>query len=258
MVLTINISNFTMTVGFYESQTVRRVSQVSIQKTMTIDDFAIKLQAVACLYGVDAAPCGAILSSVSPQLTETVSLALEKLWQIRLYVVGPGLKTGLNIKINDPSQLGADLVCMAAGIVARYPLPALLVHLGDVTTLSYIDEKKCFAGTVICPGLRGLMDSIVENADLLTPVSFRAPAHLIGTDTEESIQSGVVYGMASLLDGMKERIAAEREIRTVVATGGMAPAVLPYCHTQMLHDPTLLTDGMYCIYLRQKAASGKI
>jgi len=258
MVLTINISNFTMTVGFYESQDARQVSQVSIQKTMTADDLAIKLQAVARLYGVEAAPCGAILSSVSPQLTETVSLALEKLWHIRPYVVGPGLKTGLNIKINDPSQLGADLVCMAAGVVARYPLPALLVHLGDVTTLSYIDEKKSFAGTAICVGLRGMMDSIVENADLLTPVSFKAPGRLIGTDTEESIQSGVLYGMASLLDGMKARMSEEKEIRTVVATGGMAPTVLPHCSTDMVHDATLLTDGMYCIYLRQKTAAKQI
>ena len=252
MILVLNISKDLLTVGFYQTNTEKQVGSVWIQKEMTAEEIAIKLAELSRFFGIESAVDGAVIASVSPPLTQGVAQAVKLLYDVNALIVGPGVKSGLNIKINDPSQLGADLVGMAAGVVDQYPLPCLLVNLSDTMTISYIDENKVYVGTVIYAGMSNILKALVENADLLNFVTLSAPQKVLGTDTTESIQSGVIYGTACVVDGFIDRIGEKYPHHSVVLTGKYGSLVQPYCKTPMTLDQTLLTDGLYRICLRQK------
>lgn len=252
MILVLNISKDLLTVGFYQTNTEKQVGSVWIQKEMTAEDIAIKLAELSRFFGIESAVDGAVIASVSPPLTQGVAQAVKLLYDVNALIVGPGVKSGLNIKINDPSQLGADLVGMAAGVVDQYSLPCLLVNLSDTMTISYIDENKVYVGTVIYAGMSNILKALVENADLLNFVTLSAPQKVLGTDTTESIQSGVIYGAACVVDGFIDRIGEKYPYHSVVLTGKYGSLVQPYCKTPMTLDQTLLTDGLYRICLRQK------
>lgn len=251
MILAVHIGNSTSKVGFLEGE--RRVmARVSIHKGMTADDVMLLLHTLADLKQTSLEVDGTILSSVSPTLTGVFAQGIEQLTGVRPLIVGPGVKTGLNIKINDPSELGADLVCMSAGAIAKYPTPVLLLHVGNATTVSYVNENNCFIGTIIAAGLRRMQDSLVRYADLLNPVHLESPAKLLGTDSTESIQSGLIYGSAAMLDGLCDRVREQVEVKTTVITGDHASVLAPHCKTEMVYDETLLFDGMVAILERQE------
>lgn len=252
MILTLNIGNMDMTVGFYRSAEDKQVARLTVHKGMTEDDIAIRLREAMGLYGVEERPQGAIMASVAPTLTAAAARAVETVTGVAPLLVGPGLRTGLDIKINDPSQLGADLVCMACGAADKYPLPALLISVDDCVTLGYIDGQRRYLGTVICAGPQLLMRSLAAHADLLSPVRLAPPARTLGTDTDESIRAGIIYGLAGTLDGLAARIRAEREVACVAATGAYCEDILPHCGFEYRYDRHLLTDGMYGIWQRQK------
>lgn len=252
MLLAVDVSSRLIAVGFYWSMEFKRVSVVSVTEGMTEDDFALRLQGLCALYGVEEIPAGAIVSSVAPSITGVVTGGIRRLFGTEAVLIGPGIKTGLNIRINDPSELGADLVAMAAGVVAGYELPAMFVHMGDTMAIGYIDENKVYTGTVIYAGMPGVLKTLVENAELLHAVRFAAPQKILGTDTAESMQSGLVYGTAFVVDGFIDRIKQERPCRTVVITGKYADVIRPYLKQPVIADKTLLTDGLFRIYEKQK------
>lgn len=257
MILTLSIGNFTMAVGFYTSLEEKQIYHVSIHRRMTSDDFYLRLSQLADLSGGQSLLRGAVVASVVPSLTLAAAEAVQRLCGVRPYIVGPGLKTGIDIKINDPSQLGADLVAMAAGVQARYPLPALLISISEATTIGYLDAGGRYLGTVICAGVGPSLQSLVEGAELLNPVPLSAPERALGACTEESIRSGLVYGTAGMIDALCARLGQEHSVKTVVATGGpTALAILPHCTTQAIYDESLLSDGMYHIFSRQRPPRG--
>ena len=249
MILTLNIENSSLTSGFYNSDNEKVISTVSINKNMTCDNLALLLKNTTELYKITEKPTGVIISSVVPALTVILAMAIRKFYYCEPLIVGPGIKTGLNIKINDPSQLGSDLVCMATAAIDKYPLPSIIAYIGDTTTLSYIDEKAYYCGTIITTGINLLLNSLVENTDLLTSVPLIAPEKVIGTDTSKSIRSGIIYGTAALIDGLTERMSIEKgEAATIVATGSFAENIVPFCKKRIVLDETLLTDGLYKLY----------
>ena len=252
MLLAIGISNLLMTVGFYHSATDKNIAVVSCIKDMTIDDFAIKLQSVSALYGENFIVENAIIASVVPSVTDTVAASVRCLYKVEPLIIGPGIKTGLDIRINDPSELGADLVCMAAGAIAKYSLPVLLVNMGDTLTISYVDINKRYTGTVIYAGMGNVLKTLVDNADLLKPVSLTAPQKILGTDTTDSIKSGVLFGTSFVVDGFINRIKSEYMCKSIIATGEFAPIVIPHCSNKMILDKALFTDGLYHIFERQR------
>mgnify|MGYP000218342792 CR=1 FL=1 len=252
MLLAIGISNLLMTVGFYHSATDKNVAVVSCIKDMTIDDFAIKLQSVSALYGENSIVENAIIASVVPSVTDMVAASVRYLYKVEPLIIGPGIKTGLDIRINDPSELGADLVCMAAGAIAKYSLPVLLVNMGDTLTISYVDINKRYTGTVIYAGMGNVLKTLVDNADLLKPVSLTAPQKILGADTTDSIKSGVLFGTSFVVDGFINRIKSEYMCKSIIATGEFAPIVTPHCSNKMLLDKALFTDGLYHIFERQR------
>jgi len=254
VILAVHIGNSLLEIGFFD-RPQWTISRLSAHRGMTADDALLALHALSAMRGAPVSIEEAILSSVSPGLTPVLCEAIERYAGLRPLVVGPGVKTGLNIKINDPSELGADLVCLSAGVLAKYRPPILLVQAGSATTLSYLDAQGGFLGTIITAGTRHMLDSLVRHADLLNPVALRPPAKLLGTDSVESMQSGVLLGCAEMIDGLSRRIMAQHPVETAVMTGALADTLLPHCRTAFVKDDTLLFDGMAAILERQRKRS---
>lgn len=250
MVFTIDIGNSNIVVGTVNRQGVLFVERMSTDHKKTELEYAILLKSAMEIHGITTNEIkGCIISSVVPPVTSVINRALEKLTGEKALVVGPGIRTGLNIKIDNPAQLGSDLVVDAVAGIAEYPLPLIIIDMGTATTMSAIDAAGNYLGGVIIPGVRVALDSMVSRTAQLPRISFEAPKKAIGKNTIECMKSGSVLGSASMLDGMIDRLEEElSQDATVVATGGIAPFITPHCRHKIVCDDTLLLKGLYLIY----------
>ncbi|MCC2231491.1 type III pantothenate kinase [Lachnospiraceae bacterium CLA-AA-H215] len=250
MVFTIDIGNSNIVVGTVNRQGVLFVERMSTDHKKTELEYAILLKSAMEIHGITTNEIkGCIISSVVPPVTSVINRALEKLTGEKALVVGPGIRTGLNIKIDNPAQLGSDLVVDAVAGIAEYPLPLIIIDMGTATTMSAIDAAGNYLGGVIIPGVRVALDSMVSRTAQLPRISFEAPKKAIGKNTIECMKSGSVLGSASMLDGMIDRLEEElSQDATVVATGGIAPFITPHCKHKIICDDTLLLKGLYLIY----------
>ena len=250
MVLAVDIGNSNIVVGTVHKTGVSFVERISTDHGKTDLEYAMAIKAILDLHNITPSQIkGCIISSVVPPVTAVVSKALEKLTGESALVVGPGIKTGLNIKIDNPAQLGSDLVVDAVAGISEYPLPLIIIDMGTATTMSAIDKQGNYLGGVIIPGARIALDSIVSRTSQLPRISLDAPKKTIGTNTIECMKSGMVLGNASMMDGMIDRIEDELgEEATVIATGGLAKFIIPHCKHQIIYDDTLLLKGLYLIY----------
>lgn len=250
MVFTIDIGNSNIVVGTVNRQGVLFVERMSTDHKKTELEYAILLKSAMEIHGITTNEIkGCIISSVVPPVTSVINRALEKLTGEKALVVGPGIRTGLNIKIDNPAQLGSDLVVDAVAGIAEYPLPLIIIDMGTATTMSAIDAAGNYLGGVIIPGVRVALDSMVSRTAQLPRISFEAPKKAIGKNTIECMKSGSVLGSASMLDGMIDRLDEElSQDATVVATGGIAPFITPHCKHKIICDDTLLLKGLYLIY----------
>ena len=163
--------------------------------------------------------------------------------------VGPGGKTGLNIKIDNPAQLGADLVAGAVGALDAYTTPCVVIDMGTASTISVLDKNGTFLGGIIAAGVRLTLKALAENTAQLSSINIEAPQSVIGANTAECMQSGLVYGTASMIDGLLERIEEEmEETPTVVATGGLSKEIITHCKSNIIYNENLLLDGLRVIY----------
>ena len=250
MVFTVDIGNSNIVVGAVNRQGVLFVERMSTDHKKTELEYAILLKSAMEIHGITTNEIkGCIISSVVPPVTSVINRALEKLTGEKALVVGPGIRTGLNIKIDNPAQLGSDLVVDAVAGIAEYPLPLIIIDMGTATTMSAIDAAGNYLGGVIIPGVRVALDSMVSRTAQLPRISFEAPKKAIGKNTIECMKSGSVLGSASMLDGMIDRLEEElSQDATVVATGGIAPFITPHCKHKIVCDDTLLLKGLYLIY----------
>ena len=250
MVFTIDIGNSNIVVGTVNRQGVLFVERMSTDHKKTELEYAILLKSAMEIPGITTNEIkGCIISSVVPPVTSVINRALEKLTGEKALVVGPGIRTGLNIKIDNPAQLGSDLVVDAVAGIAEYPPPLIIIDMGTATTMSAIDAAGNYLGGVIIPGVRVALDSMVSRTAQLPRISFEAPKKAIGKNTIECMKCGCVLGSASMLDGMIDRLEEElSQDATVVATGGIAPFITPHCKHKIVCDDTLLLKGLYLIY----------
>ena len=250
LVLAVDIGNTNIVVGVIRDDVPLFVERVSTDSAKTDLEYAVTLKTILEIHNLSQS-CfeGSIISSVVPPVTGTVKSAIEKLSGKAPLVVGPGVKTGLNIRIENPAALGSDLVVDAVAGLAEYPTPLLIIDMGTATTISAIDKNGAYLGGVIIPGAKVALDSLSAKASQLPNISFEAPKKAIGTNTVECMKSGAVLGNASLLDGMIDRMEEELgEPATVVATGGLAQFVVPHCRRKIIVDDLLLLKGLYIIY----------
>lgn len=254
MILAIDVGNSNIVLGCIEDGTIQNISRIQTHTRATELEYAIKLREVLGFHGIDPKGLeGAILSSVVPPVTGALAGAVKAITGRTCMVVGPGMKTGLNVAIDDPGTLGADLVVGSVAAMAYYNVPAIVIDLGTATTVMAIDKNGSYRGGAIMPGVKLSYDALAAGTSLLPVISITAPAKVIATNTVDAMRSGAVFSTAAALDGMIDRMEEELgETCTVIATGGLASSVAPYCRRQVICDDDLLLKGLWALYLKNK------
>ena len=254
MILVIDIGNTNIVAGCVEGDNILFRERLSTAHRATKLEYSVLFKTAFDMYGIDYKNMeGAIISSVVPSVTNIIKEAIENLCGISVMVVGPGLKTGLSILIDNPAQLGSDLVVDAVAGVEEYPLPQIIIDMGTATTVSLINEQKQFLGGAILPGVAVSHDALIGRTSQLPKVAFEKPKKMIGTNTVDSIKSGILYGNAGAIDGIVSRFEEELgEKCTVIATGGLAKVIVPLCKRDIIVDEDLLLKGLMLIYKKNK------
>lgn len=254
MILAIDIGNTNIVLGGVDDKKTYFIERLSTIKTKMELEYAIDIKMVLDLHGIDPQKLeGAIVSSVVPQITNVVKEAAEKILKKETLVVGPGVKTGLNILMDNPAQLGSDLVADAVAGITKYKPPLIIFDLGTATTVCIIDEKKNYIGGMILPGINTSLNALTANASQLQGISLEVPKRIIGKNTIECMKSGVIHGNAACLDGLIERLEEELgQPATSIATGGLAKKIVPFCKKDIILDDELLLKGLQVIYNKNK------
>ena len=255
MILAIDIGNTNIVIGCIEGEQVRFVERVSTNLSKTELEYVVEFRTLFELYHIGLTDItGSIISSVVPPLNNIVKAALEKLFHKAPLLVGPGVKTGLNILMDNPGQLGSDLVVNAVAGLHYYGAPIIMIDMGTATTISVVDEKKNYISGMILPGVQVSLDSLVSRTSQLPRISLEAPKKVIGKNTIDCMKSGIVMGQAACLDGMIERIFEELGYEApVVATGGLSGSIVPYCKKKIVYDNELTLKGLNLIYQKNVA-----
>ena len=250
MILAIDIGNTNMVVGCMRGREICAVSRLKTDTMRTVNEYAVLLSQSLALDGMDISEfSGAIIASVVPDVTATVRMAVKKLIGSNAFVVGAGIKTGLNIRIDNPAQLGSDLVVGAVAATAQYPCPIIIVYIDTATTLTVIDASTHLLGGAIIPGARLSLNALADSASLLPRVPLEAPRSCIGTNTTDCMKSGAVFGAAAAIDGLIERMEDELgSPATIVVTGALAATIAPHLRHSHLRDDNLHLRGLAIIY----------
>ena len=250
MILAVDIGNSNLVIGGIQGDDILFEARLRTDATKTSDEYCIDLKMILEVYGVKAELIeGSIIASVVPQVLNSVKTALLKLTGKQSLVVGPGLKTGLNIKIENPSQTGADLVVGSVAALREHKPPLIVVDMGTATTMMVLDATGAFIGGSISPGVKISMDALTDRTALLPGLQLDQPKRAIGRNTIDCMRSGIMLGSACMLDGMVERMEEELgQKATVVVTGGIAKFVTPMCKTPVIYDKDLLLKGLAILY----------
>lgn len=251
MVLTVNVSNSNILLGVYEDGRQQFCAAMHTNLLKSADEYAVQMRSVLELYGARISEIsGVILSCVVPSMLSCIRRALGHLYTGRIYVAGPGLKTGLSIRTDDPSQLGSELVCSAVAVLAQYTPPCVIISMDTAISMTALDSTGALRGGAIMPGVKIGVEALCARTAQLPQIDLSAPAcGVLGTNSTASMQAGAIFGTAAMLDGMIDRFAAALEGNPVcVASGELAPVILPHCTHEIHYHETLVLDGLYRLY----------
>ena len=250
MVLAIDIGNTNITLGGFEEDKLLFVARISTDASKTADEYASKILHTLSLYNTDAGSVtGAIISSVVPPLNSIIKKAVNFIYGVTPLIVGPGIKTGINIHCDNPSSVGSDIICACVAAHHIYQSPSLIVDMGTATKIMVMDKKGTFIGVSIIPGVLMGLKALSSGTAQLPQVSLEAPPSVIGKNTADCMKSGVVFGNASLIDGMIDRFCEETgENLHVYATGGLASTIVTYCKHKITLDEHMVLKGLNIIY----------
>ena len=253
MLLAIAVGSSNIRIGVFDGERLAMKTSMRVDAQILPDEYAVKIQSALALFGCDPQKIdGAILCSVTPPLTGVMRQAVVRLTRARLMVVGPGLKTGLQIRINDPDQLGADLAVCAAAALDRYDPPLAIASFGTATTLTLLDQEGRLRGGAIMPGLKISLAALAAHTAQLPQIDLeRPPKAVVGQNTVDSMTSGLIYGAACAADGLVGRMEEElgQPVR-LIATGAFARIVAPHCRRSFAIEEDLIMEGLRLIYLR--------
>mgnify|MGYP002510330720 CR=1 FL=1 len=250
MILAVDIGNTNIVIGCIEQEKVYFVERVSTDSSKTELEYVVAFKTLLELYRIRIEEItGCIIASVVPPLINIMKTAMEKLLQISPLIVGPGVKTGLNVLMDNPAQVGADLIVNAVAGLRYYGAPLIIIDMGTATTISVVDNKKNYIGGMILPGVKVSLESLVNRTSQLPRISLEAPKKVIGTNTIDCMKGGIIMGQAASMDGLIERITEELGYPAqVVATGGLAGCIIPYCKKKVIYDNELTLKGLGIIY----------
>jgi len=256
MLLAVDVGNSTTSVGLFDNERqLQFLASLDTDSRKTADQISIDLMNLFTLYSVDYRNItGAILCSVVPPLNFMMGKALSRLLGKAPMVIGPGVKTGLNILLGNQTQMGADLVATAVAALEKYQTPIITIDMGTATTIGVISEGHTYEGGLLLPGVHVSLEALSRRASQLPDISIAHPKALIGKTTEDCMRSGIVYGTAGMLDGVIDRIREEFPGKkvTVVATGGSAMPIVKYTKNEIIYDKHLLMDGLCAIYYKNR------
>lgn len=254
MILALSVENTNLIMGVFQGENLLFTSRMATDRSKTGDEYAIGFKSILDIHSIDPKKIeGAIIASVVPVLLNEIKGALRLMLGKEPMVVGPGVKTGLNIQMDNPASLGTDQVVNAVAAAAAYPCPLIVIDLDTATTLLAVNEKKAFIGSVIAPGAIISAAALAASCDQLPRISMEAPPEVIGKNTVDCMKSGAIFGTAAMLDGMISRMEQQMGAEcTVIATGTLAETIVPHCNREMVIDQELLLKGLRRIYDRNK------
>ena len=250
MILTVDVGNANIVIGVVKNEKILFDAKLRTDITKTSDEYCIDLKMLMEVYKIQPDEIqGAIIASVVPQVLNSMQSAVRKLTGKSPLVVGPGLKTGLNIQIENPAQTGADLVASAVAALQEHEAPLIIVDMSSTTTMSVLDKNGTLIGGSIGPGVKMSLDALTDRTALLPGLQLDQPKKVIGRNTTDCMRSGVMLGAACMVDGMVERMEQELSYRaTVIATGGIARFIVPMCRREIIYDKDLLVKGLAALY----------
>ena len=254
MILAIDVGNTNIVIGCIDGGEILNVVRIHTDTRETEAEYTIKLKEIIYAYGMDLKSIdGAILSSVVPPVTEAIRRAVRQLTGLDCMVVGPGVRTGMNVRVDDPGTVAGDLIVGGVAAMHYYGAPAIVLDLGTATTATVIDRNGCFSGGAIMPGVKLSYGALAAGTSLLPEISITPPKKCIATNTVDCMRSGAVFGTAAMIDGLIDRMEEELGMKcTVVATGGLASSIVPCCRHEIVCDDDLLLKGMWYLYEKNK------
>ena len=250
MILAIDMGNTNIVLGGIDEHKTYFVERITTNSSKTDLEYAVNVKDILEIYNIHPGQIeGAILSSVVPPLNSTILQAVEKILGKRPLLVGSGMKTGLNIIMDNPKTVGSDMIVDAVAAIHEYPKPIVVIDMGTATTMSVVDKAGNYIGGVILPGLKVSLDSLSGKTAQLPYISLSTPDKVIGKNTIDCMRSGIIYGNAAQIDGIMDRMEAERgEKASAVATGGLAKFITPLCRHHIVYDDALLLKGLLILY----------
>jgi type III pantothenate kinase len=255
MLLAIDVGNTNIVYGLFEGERLAYQFRVESSRGRTADEYAVTLRTLLDIHGVDAtAVDAAILASVVPSLTEPMMRLVRSAFGREAIVVGPGIRTGMAILIENPREVGADRIADAVAGYERAKGGVIVVDFGTSTNFDVVTPKGEYLGGVLAPGLQISADALFTRAAKLPRVEIAKPSKVVGRNTIHAMQSGIVYGYVGLVDGLVERILSELGYPCVViATGGLAPLIAPLSRTIGEVDDVLTLVGLRLLYERNRS-----
>ena len=254
MILAIDMGNTNIVIGGIDDEKTYFVERVTTNHGKTDVEYAVNIKSILEIHNISvSAISGAILSSVVPPLNSTILSAVKKICGFEPMLVGSGMKTGLNIIMDNPKTVGSDMIVDAVAAIREYPCPIIIIDMGTATTMSVVDCKGNYIGGVILPGLKVSLDSLSGKAAQLPYISLGMPDKVIGKNTIDCMRSGIMYGSAAMLAGIIDLMEQElKATPSLVATGGLAKIVTPLCRHSIAYEDDLLLKGLLILYNKNK------
>lgn len=254
MILAIDIGNTNIVLGGFMDNELKFVARIATNASKTKDEYATKIKSILALNEIDKAEVkGAVISSVVPPLTSVMRDAVSMVYSVESVLVGPGMKTGINIHCDDPSTVGADLICACVAANSIYGNPSLVIDMGTATKMMLIDKTGTFVGVSIIPGVNIALKALASGTAQLPQISLEAPPSVIGKNTADCMRSGAVFGNASMIDGMIDRFCDETNCDLkLIATGGLAKTIIKHCKHEIILDDDLVLKGLLILYNKNK------
>ena len=250
MILALDMGNTNIVVGCIDSEKTYFVERLTTNHNKTSTEYAINIKNILEIHGICTADIeGSILSSVVPPLNAAISSAVKKILGHHPMLVGSGIKTGMNILMDNPKTVGSDLIVDAVAAIRDYPCPIIVIDMGTATTMSVVDPAGNYIGGTILPGLRISLDTLSSKTAQLPSISLDIPKKVIGKNTIDCMRSGIIYGNVDMIDGILDRMEKELgEPPTIIATGGLAKFITPLCRHKIVVDDALLLKGLLILY----------
>ena len=254
MIFVLDVGNTNIVLGVYDQEELKYHWRVETNRHKTEDEYGMIIKTLLEHVGLSfQAFDGIIISSVVPPIMFSLERMCHKYFKIDPIVVGPGIKTGLNIKYENPREVGADRIVNAVAGIHEYGSPLIIVDFGTATTYCYINEDKQYMGGAIAPGISISTEALYSKAAKLPRIEIARPDDIIGKNTVSAMQSGILFGYVGQVEGIVNRMKAQsRKIPTVIATGGLASLIDKESSIIDVVDPFLTLKGLRLIYKRNK------